>query len=81
MSPKLSFLEAHPFAEILSRLDSNSSADFYLSISRIYFPFLCSGGRECPFQVLVAFSVNYEFMLFVEHLAERDGDLSTEAHA
>lgn len=70
-SLKLSFLEAHPFSEILSRLDTNSSADFYLSISLIYFLFLCSGGRECPFQVWVAFSVNYEFMLFVQHLAER----------
>lgn len=69
-SLKLSFLEAHPFSEILSRLDTNSSADFYLSISLIYFPFLCSGGRECPFQVLVAFSVNDEFMLVAQHLAE-----------
>lgn len=70
-SLKIPFQEAHPFSEILSRLDTNFSAGFYLSISLIYFPFLCSGGRECPFQVLVAFSVNSELMLFVQHLAER----------
>lgn len=68
-SPKLSFLEAHPFSEILSRIDTNSSSDFYLSVSLICFYFFCSGGRECP---LIAFSVNYKFMVFVQHLAERD---------
>lgn len=71
LSLKLSFLEARPFYEILSRLDTDSFADFCLSTTLIYFPFLCSGGRECPFQVLVAFSVNDELMLFVQHLAER----------
>lgn len=70
-SLKIPFWEAHPFSEILSRLDTNFSAGFYLSISLIYFPFLCSGGRECPLQVLVAFSVNPGFMLFVQHLAQR----------
>lgn len=64
------FWEAPPFSEILSRRDT-FFAGFYLSISLIYFPFLFSGGRECPFQVLVAFSVNCGFMLFVQHLAER----------
>ena len=62
------FLEAPPFPEILPRIDSNSSADFYLSVSVICFHFFCSGGRECP---LIAFSVNSELMLLVQHLAER----------
>lgn len=70
-SLKIPFWEAHPFSEIFPRLHSNFSASFYLSISLIYFRFLCSGGRECPFHVVVAFSVNCGFMLFVQHLAER----------
>lgn len=70
-SPKLSFLEAHPFSEILSRIDTNSSSDFYLSVSLICFYFFCSGGKgvsiDCFFSKL-----QYKFMVFVQHLAERD---------